>query len=253
MPLDSRVPAHARFVAPCTGVVDNDRVVDAVALVVDPVRTVGVQHPDDVAVGDEAIVLFIDPQCPQESPMHRVAPQQGRALAQVVRGLLAHDDGLQPQLMAAADLLDQQASQQTADAAEAEQHDILGFLERWHVPADHLRAFAPDEFHRLDATVFGFVHETGCQLAHIDMRRPQVELRERFADGIALELRQFVMGHLPHIAVRLHDLDDALVVQCPAVTVGHHVVAIQAPDDGNHRLGQGFALFPIGKIVIETR
>ena len=155
--------------------------------------------------------------------------------------------------MAATGLFDEQASEQAADAAEAVQHNVLGLFQRRHMPTDHLGAGVFDEFQGIDGIAIRGLHEAGGQLTHVDVGRPKVELGQDLQDGIALELRQLVVRHLPYVAMGLHDLDDALVVKRPSVAIGDHVLAVELADDGNHGFGQSLALLPIGEIVFEVR
>ena len=82
------------------------------------------------------MVLFflVDGDGAVEGAVHRVAAQQAGALDQVVVAALAHHDGAQPQLFAAAGVLDQDAGQQAADAAEAVEHDILRLAQQRGAP-----------------------------------------------------------------------------------------------------------------------
>ena len=185
--------------------------------------------------------------------MHRVPPQQGGPLQQVIGTAAPHDDGPQAQLMAAAGLFDQQPRHQPTDAPKAVQHNVLGPLQGGHMAADDLRAFAPHEGQGIDAVALGLLHEAGGELAHVDVAGAEVQLRQRLQDGMALKLRKLVLRNLPDIAVRLHDLDDALVVQRPPVAVGHHVLAVQAADDGDHGLGKGLPFLPVRKVVLKVR
>ena len=247
------VAAEARLVPPSARVVDHDGVVDAVLPIVDRVGLVRIYDPNHVAVGDQAAVLLIHAQRAQEGAVHRIPAQQRRPLHQVAIAGLAHHDGLEPQLVAAAGLLDEQAGKQAADAAKAVQHDVLGLFQRRHMPANHLGAGLADERQRIEGGTLGGFHEAGGQLAHVDVGRPEIEFGQGLQDGVALELRQLVVCHLAHVAMGLHDLDDALVVQRPSVAIGDHVLAVELADDGNHGFGQGFALLPIGEIVFEVR
>ena len=107
--------------------------------------------------------------------MHRIPAQQRRPLHQVAIAGLAHHDGLEPQLVAAAGLLDEQAGEQAANAAKAVQHDVLGLFQRRDMPANHLGAGVADERQRIDGGTLGGFHEAGGQLAHVDVGRPEIE------------------------------------------------------------------------------
>ena len=209
---------------------------NAVLLVVDLVRLIGINDLDDIAISNQAIVLFVDPERAQKSPVHRIAPQQAGAFDEIVVRGLAYDDGFEAQLVAAPGLLDEQSRDQSTDAPETEQHYILWFLERWHVSADDLRALVFDELEGRDAVFFTLRHIARRQLADIDMRWTQIQLRQGLENRITLKFRKLVVRNLTHVAVSLHDLHDALQVERAAVAVGHHIAAVETADDGNHRL-----------------
>ncbi len=143
-----QVLRQAFFVAPRAGVVDDDGVFDAVLRVIDARGRVRVDDADDVAVRDDAVVLFVDTQRSLERTVHRVAPQQARALDEILLTCLAYDDRAQEQLLAAAGLFDQQTRQQSADASEPVQHHVLRSLERRYVTADDLSTGRLHEVHR---------------------------------------------------------------------------------------------------------
>ena len=207
---------------------------------------------DDVAVRDDAAVFLIDPNGAFESAVNRIPAQQISPFRQIIIRALAHDDGTQTQLISTAGLLYQEPRQETANPSEAVQHDVLRPFQGRHVAPDDLGAFPFDEAYRRCPVGPGFLHEADRQFPDIDVGRAEVELRQRLQYRIALELRQFVVLDLAHVPVRRHQLRDALVVQRLAVTVGHDVVSVEAPDNGNHRFGQCFAFFPIGEVVVET-
>src|SRR6185295_18393882 len=66
-----QVEREAGFVSPRTGVVDHNSVLDAVGRVVDLVRAFGVNHFDEVAVGDQRAVFGVDGDGPVERTMYR--------------------------------------------------------------------------------------------------------------------------------------------------------------------------------------
>ncbi len=117
-------------VAPLAGIVNQDGVVDTVGGVVDLVRRAGINNADQVAVGDDAVFLFIDRDRAAEVAVHRVATQQAGTLGQVVITTLAHDDGPQPELVATPDFVHQDSCQQPADTAKAVKDDIAWFAEQ---------------------------------------------------------------------------------------------------------------------------
>jgi hypothetical protein len=88
-------------ITPYTSVVDDQRVLDAVLGVVHFGRVLGVDHLDQVAVGADGVVGFINGDGAVERAMNRVTTQQAGALDQVVLGAFADDDGAQTQAVAA--------------------------------------------------------------------------------------------------------------------------------------------------------
>ena len=93
--------------------------------------------------------------------------------------------------------------------------------------ADDVGTDFPDKLQRRDivALLLPF-HQAHGQLAHVGMGRPQIELRQRFDDRVALELGQFVLGHLAHESVGFHDVSHAPVVQRTPVAVDDDVLAV---------------------------
>src|SRR5690606_10408232 len=107
--------------------------------VVDRVRRVAVNDLHFIAVADQRLALLIDTDGAVERAVYGIALQQAGAFHQVVIGLaLAHDDRTQTQRIAAAGFFDQQTRHQAADAAEAEQHDILRLADEFGVDADQV-------------------------------------------------------------------------------------------------------------------
>lgn len=70
-----QVLAEAFGVAPLAGVVDQQGVLDAVLGVVDRRRVVGVDHLDQVAVGGQRVVFFVD----GDGAVERTAPSPDAA------------------------------------------------------------------------------------------------------------------------------------------------------------------------------
>jgi len=68
---------------------------------------IGVDEPDDVAIGDDAVVFRVDSDRALEWPVHGVVTQQARTLQQVAVAMLSHYHRAQPKLSAATGLLHQ--------------------------------------------------------------------------------------------------------------------------------------------------
>ena len=241
------------FVPPRPRVVDEDGVVDTVLRVVDVGPILLVDHADDIAVDDHALVVLVDPDRAVERAMHGISSQQRRSLLEVVGAPGTQHDRTQDQLVATAGLLDQQACKQPADSAESEEHDVLRLGKGFDVATDDVATGFTDILQRRNRLApLLSVHQTDRQLADIDVRRSQVKLRQRLHDGVAFELGEFVFRHLPDEPVRFHDVGDASVVQRAPVAVDDHVLAVQLADDGNHRLRQRLAFLPIREVVLKV-
>ena len=207
------------LVSPCPRVVDQDGVVDPVLRVVDGRPVFRIDHPHDVAVDDQALVVFVDPDGAVERAVHRVPTQQRRPLLDVV--------------------------------GATEQNHVLRLLQGFHMTPDDMGTGFADEIHRRD--VFApllALHQPYRQLADVGVGRTEIKLRQRLDDRIALELRQFVLGDLANETVRLHDVGHTAVVQRAPVTIDDDVLAVEVADDGDHRLRQRLALLPVGEVVL---
>ncbi|MNX73326.1 hypothetical protein D3C86_1047190 [compost metagenome] len=179
--------AQAVGVTPYTGVVDDQSVFDAVLGVVDFGRALGVDNLDQVAVGGDGVVGFIDSDGAIERAMDRVAAQQAGTFDQVVLGALADHDGAQTQAVATTGFLDQDARQQTADTTEAVEDNVGAFAGGSVLLANHVGQFFTDEL--LGSTAIAFGLEFGRQLAQVHRSGAELELahrldqRECFVDG----------------------------------------------------------------------
>src|SRR5690606_18002467 len=155
------------------------------------------------------------------------------------------DDRTQTQRIAAAGFFDQQTRHQAADAAEAEQHDILRLADGFGVDADQVGNLLTHEIVNGYARFFCVFIEYG-DAAGVDVRGAQIQRGERLDDREGFEFGEFVLLDLTHGAVRLHDVERRLVNQVLAVDIRFDVVfPIQLADQRDHALGQGFTLFPI--------
>src|SRR5699024_5764560 len=114
------------LIAPSAGVVDDDRIVAAVGGVVDLGRVIGVADLDEGAIGLNGVGFLIDDDAAVEGTVDRVAAQQGSALDDVVLPIAADDDRAQTH-SGPAGTIDEDACQETADAAESVEDDIADF------------------------------------------------------------------------------------------------------------------------------
>ncbi len=80
----AQVLGEAFLVAPASGVVDDDRVVDSVGRCSRWMPVVGVDHLDAGAVRDDLLGLLVDGDGAGEAAVHRIAQQQRGALGEVV-------------------------------------------------------------------------------------------------------------------------------------------------------------------------
>ena len=175
------VPAQPRPVPPLAGVVDQDGVADAVLGVVDAFGSIRVDDADHVAVGDDGVLFLINGDDAVERPVDRVAAQQTGALEEVIRGTLPHDGGLEAEFLAAAGLLDEDAGQQAADAAEPVEDDVLRFIQDGAHTGVDAGQFPAHVGFRGQAAAFGA--EVEGQLAQVDARRSQIQLADRLQQG----------------------------------------------------------------------
>ena len=89
---------EAGVIFPDTGVIDNQRIVDAVFGVIDLLRRVGVDHLDRITVDYQGIFAFENANSAFKGTVHRVAPQQSCTLFQIVIILtLANNNSAQAQ------------------------------------------------------------------------------------------------------------------------------------------------------------
>ena len=248
-----QVPTEAGFVAPGTGIVDHDGVVDAISGVVDLRGRVCLDDLDLVAVADQLALFLQHPDGAPEGPVHGVPAQQAGALLEILRApTLAHHDRPQAQGIAATGLLDQDARDQPPDAAETVQHHVLGLgqglAHRADVIADHFL-----EIIARGAAV-GVLLIAHGELADIHVRRPQIHLCQRLNHGEGLELGQLVLLDLAHEAVGFHQIGHRPIDHVAAVHVeGDIVFTIELADQRNHGLGKGLPGLPVLEEVLRLR
>src|SRR5690606_8198537 len=246
------VLAEAFGVAPLTGVVHQQRVLDAVLGVVHRGRIVGVDHLDQVAVGSDGVVFSVDMDGAVERTMYRIAAQQAGALDQVIVGALAHDDGAQAQAVAATGLLDQDTCQQATNTAEAVEHHVSAFVTgSGGALVRHFGELFANEL--LECTAIAFGLELAYQLAQVDRSGAQVHFAHGLEDRVGLVDRQFRLVGLTVAseAMRLENGDHRAVDQATAVDGSHHVViTVQLTNQRNHRFGERFAVNPFTKTLV---
>ncbi|MNG70647.1 hypothetical protein D3C79_290400 [compost metagenome] len=246
-----QVLAQAVGITPYAGVVDDQRVFDAVLGVVDFARALGVDNLDQVAVGGDGVVGFVDGDGAIERAVHRVTAQQAGTLDQIVLGAFAHDDGAQTQAVATTGFFDQDARQQTADTTEAVQHNVSAFTCGSVLLANHVSHFFTNEL--LGAAAIAFVTEFERQLAQVYRSRAELELAHGFEQWECFVDGEFaVVGRtVARKAVSFENRDDRLVDQAAAIDRAHHVViAVELTDKRNHRFCECFTVDPFTKTLV---
>ena len=249
-----QVLAETLAVAPFTGVVHQQRVLDAVLGVVDGRRIIRVNDLDVVAVGDDRVVFLVHGDGAGERAVHGIAAQQAGALLQVALAGLADHHGLQAQAVAGAGLLDQQAGQQAADTAETVQHHV-GLARQIHLIVDRLAQLFADVV--LDGQATAVLLVLHRQLADVQAAGAQIELGHFLQDREGIDhgktaLEQLGVLDLLDEAMGLEDLDHGIVDQGPAVHGGGHVLlAVETADHRDHGLCDFFAVFPASEVVFQ--
>ena len=246
-------------VAPAAGVVDDDRVVDAVGGVVDRGRVVRVDDLDQRAVREDRVRLLVDLDRSGERAVHRVAAQQARALDEVVVAALAHDDRAQAQAVAATGVRDQDAGEQPPDAAEAVEHDVgSGCLGRDTLAGGVARREDGLEFgaHEVDevagVALADGVGVAGDESRDVDRRGAGSDLAQRLEHEHGVAEVELDVAGLTGEAVRLQQLDGRTVDEPAAVDGGHHpVVSVEAADERDHPLGELLSGDPLGTSGVE--
>src|SRR5699024_1795491 len=252
--LGLQVLAQALTVAPHTGVVDDDGVVDAVLGVVDLGRLVGVDDLDRGAVGPDDVVLLVDPNGAVEAAMDGVAAQQGGTLLQVVLGVLTDDDGTQARAGLLGALGEQNAGQEAADAAEAVEDDVGGRAVT--AGADDVGELLLEEL--IDggsvSEIATLVLECGGQGAKVRGDGVQVELCDALEDRHGVRDRQVVVDDATCEAVLLQNVGLSNVDELATEDGRHDVLfAAELPEQRDHLFRQGDALVPISLLLVDGR
>ena len=173
-----QVLAQAFSVTPHPGVVHQQCVLNAVLGVIHLSRVLRVDHLNQVAVGGDGVVFFINHNGAVERTVHRVTTQQACAFDQVVVGAFTHHDGTQTQTVAATGFFDQDARQQAANATEAVQHNVCTFTGASVLLTHHLGQFFAHKLLGRTAIAVGF--ELDGQFAQVYRSSPELEFAHRF-------------------------------------------------------------------------
>ena len=244
-----QVLGQAFHITPLTRVVDHHSIVDAVLGVIDGVGIVGVDHLDEVAVGDDGIFFFIDSDGTGEGTMHGITTQQAGTLLQVTLARFTHHNGFQAQTVTGAHLFDQQTGQNTADTAKAVEHHIGGLRHAALVAGRFGQLCAHILFNRQAAIIFFVLYR---QLADINAAGAQIELGNFLKHRKSVDNRQLGIFNLLDETVCLQDLDNRLVDQGTAVNGGGDVLfALQAANHGNHGFCDFLAILPASEMVFQ--
>ena len=122
--LGLQVLGQAFLIAPNTGVIHQNGVVDAVLGVIDRGRVVGVDHLDLRAIGPDNLFFLVHADGAVEGTVDGIAAQEAGALDDVPFALIAHHNRAQAHAAVSGFASDEDAGKEAADAAKAVQHDI---------------------------------------------------------------------------------------------------------------------------------
>src|SRR5690606_31603376 len=138
----------------------------------------------------------------------RVAAQQRSALDDVIIRALADHDGTQAQAVAAT--LDENASQQAADAAKAVEHYVLWFCVGCASLANLLAQFFGEECVQISGS--GFL-ELLVHATEVNGNRANIQGLDGIQDGLGVIQVKFFAIDAAHHAVGLDDVNGGLVDQ----------------------------------------
>jgi hypothetical protein len=245
-----QVLAEAFLVAPHAGVVDDQRILDAVLGVVDFRRRIGVDHMDVVAVGDDGVLVFIDRDRAAEGAMNGIAAQKAGAFFEIAFLAAAHDDGAQAHLVAGPNAFDHHAGQQASNAAETVKDNVLRLLQ----DGGFAGVDAGELLFNQGLGIAACFHVAVAQLAEVDAGGGEIHFQHRLDDLKALGNVQLLAGDLQGVAVGLDDLDGG-VVQEPAAENPDvdAVVAVKVANQWDHLLGSGLLFLPVIEVIIHSR
>ncbi len=242
------VLGQPRLVTPDAGVVNDQRIVDAVGGVVDVGRAVGVDHLDEGAVGDDGTAFCIHLDGAVEGAVHRIAAQQAGTLLQIPVATAAHHDGAQAQGVGGAGALDEQTGQQAADAAEAVEHHVG---RGGHGTAVQGRCQLGAQIVLDAGFILVILPVAHGQFAEIDFGGGGVQgddgaqEREALLDG---QRGALVAANDP---VGLEDIDGGGVLQRASVEGDlYPLLSVEATYQGLHGFGELLALLPRLQVVL---
>ena len=196
------------MITPHAGIVDHNTAIDAVFGVVDLFGGVGIDDLDFIAVGDESLSLFINADCALKNAVHGISTQQTRALEEVVLCLTpTHHDGTQPEAVATVRFGDEYPRHKASDATKPVQHHINRFLDRLLSGINQIIQFLGNVFLNGQPFPRSLVVVGDRKAANIKVAGTEVELAQNVKDRSGLKLRQFVVLHLPHPTMALHDVE----------------------------------------------
>ena len=243
-----QVLGETRLITPDPGVVDDQRIVNAVGGVVDVGRAVGVDHLDESAIGDDGAAFTIHFDGAVEGAVHRVAAQQAGTFLQIPVATATYHDGAQAQRIGGAGALDQQAGQQAADAAKAVEHHV-GRLR--HLAAAKGRCQSRLQIVLDPRLILMILPVTDRQLAKVYLGGGGFEGNDGLEQGEALldgEGSALVAADDP---VGLEDIDGGGVLQRAAVEGDlDPLLSVEATNQGLHGFGELLALLPRLQIVL---
>ena len=175
-------------ILPHTGVVDNQRIADAVTGVIHLCRRVGVDHLDRITVDYQGIFIFENPNSAFKGTVDRIPPQQRSPLLQVVIIFaLANHYGPQSQHITPAGLVYQNAGQQSANTAKAIENHILGLGQRLDIRPHNIPEFIADKF--IDGTAIANTLVLDHHLAQVEVGGTQLQLGNSFDHGCRIKFR----------------------------------------------------------------
>ena len=246
---------EAATVAPPAGVVDDDRVLDAVGRVVHAGRVVRVDDLDARAVGEDGVRVLVHGDGALERPVDRVPTQQARSLHQVVVAPLAHDDRPKVEAVAPACVGDEDPGEQAPDPTEAVEDDIRPRPTVAVLPpgcslaAGDLAELRPHPLRQVGVAALLLVLPR--QPGQVHRGGPGIDGRERLENGQRVVQVELDVVDPSGESVCLDEVDGGLVDEPAPVDRCHDVVlAVEPPDDGDHRLREGLTLGPLHVVLV---
>src|SRR5690554_606931 len=249
-----QVQAQASFVTPDTGVIHHNGVVDSVLCVIHLVRTVRINHLNEVTIGNQCAVFLIDRDTAIKRTVYGVTTQKARPLFQIIfRAALANNDSAQAQIITATGLFHQNTGQQTTDPTKTVQNNVFGFvagitLRLARILTNYRSDFTLEEF----AQVAAFRLEFNRQLANIDVGTTQFHFVHCLQDGQGVVNRQLAILNLTNKTVGANNINDRLINDRPAVNRRNNVVlAVQTANQRDHGFRSGLSIHPVGQVLVD--